>query len=109
MEFDITDPHFNLKSAVEEILHLVIDPELQINIIDLGLVYGLEIDEPKKEIQVTMTLSSKFCPVGDAILQSVKNCIEHHYKEYTAQVNLVWEPVWSYDNISEEGKRLLNA
>lgn len=89
-----------------ETLRLVIDPELYINIIDLGLVYGIDIDPEKKLVNVEMTLSSSYCPMGESIISAVKNCIEGHY-EYSAAVNLVWEPVWSYDNISDEGKRLL--
>ncbi|MES2377873.1 MAG: metal-sulfur cluster assembly factor [Bacteroidota bacterium] len=105
--FDITDPLSFLKEQMMETLRLVIDPELHINIIDLGLVYGVEIDETAKLVKVEMTLSSSYCPMGESIVSAVKNCIEGHYETYTAAVELVWEPVWSYDNISDEGKRLL--
>lgn len=105
--FDITDPLSFIKAEIMEILRLVIDPELHINIVDLGLVYGVAIDADKSEVQVTMTLSSAYCPMGESIVSAVKNCIESHYPTYTADVELVWEPVWSYDNITEEGKRLL--
>lgn len=88
-------------------LRLVIDPELHINIIDLGLVYGIEIDGIQKLAKITMTLSSSYCPMGESIVSAVKNCIESHYAGYTANVDLVWEPVWSYDAITDEGKRLL--
>lgn len=105
--FDITDPLSFLKAKMMETLRLVIDPELHINIIDLGLVYGIAIDETKKLVKVEMTLSSAYCPMGESIVSAVKNCIEGHYEDYAATVDLVWEPVWSYDNISDEGKRLL--
>lgn len=107
INFDITDPLSFLKEQMMNTLRLVIDPELYINIIDLGLVYGLEIDAPKKEVKVKMTLSSSYCPMGESIISAVKNCIGGHYEGYEATVDLVWEPVWSYDNISDEGKRLL--
>ncbi|WP_158223391.1 metal-sulfur cluster assembly factor [Mucilaginibacter sp. MD40] len=90
-----------------ETLRLVMDPELHINIIDLGLVYGIEIEAPKKRVKVEMTLSSSYCPMGESIVSAVKNCIEGHYEGYEATVDLVWEPVWSYDSITDEGKRLL--
>lgn len=90
-----------------ETLRLVIDPELHINIIDLGLVYGISIDAEKGAVLVTMTLSSAYCPMGESIISAVKNCLEGHYTGYTAEVVLVWQPVWSYDSITEDGKRLL--
>ena len=105
--FDITDPLSFLKEQMMETLRLVIDPELHINIIDLGLVYGIEIVDVKKLAKIEMTLSSQYCPMGESIVSAVKNCIEGHYDGYAASVELVWEPVWSYDNISDEGKRLL--
>ncbi len=105
--FDITDPLSFLKEEMMETLRLVIDPELHINIIDLGLVYGIEIADSKKLVKVEMTLSSSYCPMGESIVSAVKNCIEGHYAGYVASVELVWEPVWSYDSITEEGKRLL--
>lgn len=106
--FNITDPISFLKEQMMETLRLVIDPELHINIIDLGLVYGMEIDEAQKLVKVEMTLSSSYCPMGESIVSAVKNCIEGHYACYTASVDLVWEPVWCYDDITEEGKRLLS-
>jgi len=105
--FNITDPLSFLKEQMMETLRLVIDPELHINIIDLGLVYGIAIDAEKKLVNVEMTLSSSYCPMGESIISAVKNCIENHYDGYEAAVDLVWEPVWSYHNISDEGKRLL--
>lgn len=105
--FDITDRLSFMKAEILETLRLVMDPELHINIIDLGLVYGVEIDEPGKQINIEMTLSSSYCPMGESIVSAVKNCIEGHYASFTAKVELVWEPVWSYHSITEEGKKLL--
>ena len=106
-DFDITNPTSFLKEQMMETLRLVTDPELCINIIDLGLVYGIDIDDSKKLVNVKMTLSSSYCPMGESIVSAVKNCIEGHYAGYVANVDLVWDPVWSYDCITEEGKRLL--
>jgi metal-sulfur cluster biosynthetic enzyme len=105
--FDITDHLSFMNVAIMETLRLVIDPELHINIIDLGLVYGVQVDELQKQINIKMTLSSAYCPMGESILSAVKNCLESHYPNFKAQVELVWEPVWSYHSITEEGKRLL--
>ena len=105
--FNIMDKHNFLKMEIMETLRLVIDPELEINIIDMGLVYSVNINDVEEVIQVEMTLSSRSCPMGGTIIRSVENCLEHHYPNFKSAVNLVWEPVWSYDSISEEGKRLL--
>ncbi|HJP63539.1 MAG TPA: metal-sulfur cluster assembly factor [Mucilaginibacter sp.] len=105
--FDITNPISFLKEQIMDTLRLVTDPELHINIVDLGLVYGVKIDWLKKRVNIEMTLSSSYCPMGESIMSAVKKCIEGHYTDYIAEVDLVWEPVWSYDSITDEGKRLL--
>lgn len=107
MNFDITDKSAFMRAGAFETLRDVLDPELHINIIDLGLVYDIKIDDDQKLIGVTMTLSSSYCPVGESILNAVKNCLEKRYQDYVVTAHLVWEPAWSYDNITDEGKRLL--
>ncbi|KAA8484964.1 metal-sulfur cluster biosynthetic enzyme [Arcticibacter tournemirensis] len=107
--FDITNKSSFLNMEVTEALRTVIDPELHINIIDLGLVYDVSVNDSEKQIVVVMTLSSKYCPMGDAILNSVKNCLEHNFPAFSAEVKLTWEPEWSYDNITEEGLRQLKG
>ena len=107
--FDITDPSTFMNLRILEVLRGVIDPELGINIIDMGLVYAVRTDEPAKRILVDMTLSSPYCPMGDSILKAVGNSLEQAFEGYQALVTLVWEPAWSYDRISEEGKKMLGA
>lgn len=105
--FDITGKQPFMKMEIIETLRGVIDPELQINIIDMGLVYSVDINEEKRKIEIEMTLSSPNCPMGASIVGAVENCMEYHFNTYNTVVNLVWEPEWSYERISEEGKRLL--
>lgn len=109
LSFDITDQLSFKKMHVLETLRLVIDPELNINIIDMGLVYGVKIIEPEQLISIQMTLTSSFCPMGESMVTSVKNCLELHFPPYKAEVELVWEPTWSYDNLTEEAKRILSV
>lgn len=109
INFSITDRTSFIKLNVIEALRTIPDPELNINIIDLGLVYNVEVDEDKKVILITMTLSSKHCPVGNAILASAKNCIAQHFEDYIVDVKLTWEPQWNYDRITEEGLRQLRG
>jgi metal-sulfur cluster biosynthetic enzyme len=105
--FDITEKHNFFKMEIWETLRLVIDPELEINIVDMGLVYFVEVNEADKAIEIKMTLSSRNCPMGGTIVAGVQNCLEHHFPHYKPVVDLVWEPAWSYECISDEGKRLL--
>lgn len=99
----------HLESGFTEALKTVIDPELNVNIVDLGLVYALKLDETGRFIVVEMTLSSKFCPMGESILLAVKNCMGRNFPDYTTDVMLVWEPQWSYTCISEEGIKILKG
>ena len=107
IHFDITDPSSFFKLQIIEVLRKVLDPELGINIVDMGLVYAVKIDEGRKQILIDMTLSSAYCPMGDSILRTVGNSLEEAFPGYEALVTLVWEPIWSYDNITEEGRKLL--
>jgi len=106
-DFDINNPDVFLQIEIQEALRTVIDPELHVNIIDLGLVYEIEAQEDQKEISILMTLSSKHCPMSEAILRSVRNCLEANYPAYKIEVNLTWEPEWNYESITEEGLRQL--
>ena len=102
----------NLSNTEQNILNLiktVIDPEVAINIVDLGLIYEVHFQEAEKKIQVIMTLSARGCPVGDTIIHHVKTVVENDYSDYEVQVDLVWEPQWTPNLITDEGKKALNA
>ncbi len=96
------------EAKVLEILKQVPDPEVEVNIVDLGLIYLVNIDEKTKTITVDMTLSTPGCPVGDTIIQHVQTVLEINYPGYDVKVNLVWEPQWTPELISEEGRAQLN-
>ena len=96
------------EAKVLEILKQVPDPEVEVNIVDLGLVYLVDIDDEKKTITVDMTLSTPGCPVGDTIIQHVQTVLEINYPDYDVKVNLVWDPQWTPELISEEGRAQLN-
>ena len=107
IQFDITDQSSFMKLEIIEVLRRVIDPELGINIIDMGLVYAIRVAEER--ILIDMTLSSPYCPMGDSILKAVVNSLDQAFPGFEAVVTLVWEPAWSYDQLTEEGKKLLGA
>jgi metal-sulfur cluster biosynthetic enzyme len=83
-------------------LRTIEDPDLHINIVDLGLIYAIEANE--EGIRVTMTLTSPGCPMGDFLLTAVERAIIAIYPEKKANVALVWDPPWQRDMITEWGK-----
>lgn len=97
----------SVEKEVYNLLKGVIDPELMVNIVDLGLVYGVSIEEEIKSIIITMTLTSPGCPMGDAIQTDVKEIILSNYKDYIININLVWSPPWNQEMISEKGRKAL--
>ncbi len=84
----------------------VIDPELGINIVDLGLVYHAAWSATGIEIALTMT--SRSCPLGEMLMEDVKRALQTRFPDARAiQVELVWSPPWSLDRLTDEGKRQL--
>lgn len=83
-------------------LKTIFDPDLHINIVDLGLIYS--ITATNEEIKVVMTLTSPFCPMADFLLEEVKNKIMLLVSNVNVNVELTWDPAWTKDMITEEGK-----
>lgn len=93
--------------AVWEALKSVFDPEIPVNIVDLGLVYSMEVKEREEgghKVFVQMTLTAPGCGMGPAIAEDAKNHVEAVPGATEAQVDIVWDPAWNQDMISEEGK-----
>ena len=91
------------KDDVLEGLKNVYDPEIGINIVDLGLVYDADISEDS-DVLVTMTLTSLGCPLGPVIMQEVNNALKDLPGIGGTDVKLVWTPPWSPENMSEDAK-----
>lgn len=91
---------------IENILSHVMDPEIEIDIVNLGLIYELDYDG-KKTVDIEMTLSTPACPLGDAIVASVKESIKQKYEDFKVNVKVVYEPQWHAGMITEEGKLML--
>lgn len=85
-------------------LKLVYDPEISLNIWDLGLVYEIKIE--KDTVDIYMTLTSPFCPAVDMIIDDVNSGVNSLGVE--TQTHIVFDPPWSMDKISEEGRLLLD-
>lgn len=94
--------------AVWTALKKVYDPEIPVNIVDLGLVYSMEIKQDPQNsqywVEVNMTLTAPGCGMGPAIAQDAKYKIEQVPGVAEARVEIVWDPPWHQDMISEEGK-----
>ncbi len=84
-------------------LKQVIDPELMVNIVDLGLVYDVDQEEDGK-VKMNMTLTSPACPAGPQIMQQAKNALEQVPGVTGAEIRLVMSPPWSAERMSEEAR-----
>lgn len=94
------------EEKIYDILKTVIDPELGINIIDLGLVYKIEYNEVKG-IDIEVTLSTKACPMGDVIMNNITASIKEYFPNEKLNLLLVWEPKWSTAMVTQEGRDAL--
>ena len=91
---------------IEEAMRDVIDPELGINVVDLGLVYGIAIEADGTAV-IDMTLTSAACPLTDVIEDQTYSCMEGLVK--ASRINWVWMPPWGPDKITPEGREQLRA
>ena len=91
---------------IQEALHNVVDPELGIDVVDLGLVYGIEIDELGRAI-LTMTLTTPACPLTDLIEDECASALVGLVDEF--RIDWTWKPRWSVENITEDGRAQLEA
>lgn len=91
---------------VSKVLMSIIDPEAGVNIVDLGLIYNITIDADRAYVEMTMT--SPACPVGDVLLDDVKDCLRKHFgSQIEVMVDLTFNPPWSPDMMSESAKKEL--
>ena len=95
---------------IEEALRDVVDPELGVNIVDLGLIYDLTID-PAKTLTIDMTLTSAACPLTDMIEDQVAAALMGAGQELVAdyKINWVWLPPWGPEKITDDGREQLRA
>lgn len=93
-----------LRQQIIERLRTIYDPELPLNIYDLGLIYKLEINEEQGKVQIEMTLTSPGCPVAQTFPGTVEYALQQVPGVKTAQVELVWDPPWNQDSLSEMAK-----
>tara|TARA_B100000029_G_scaffold151451_1_gene146560 strand:- start:482 stop:784 length:303 start_codon:yes stop_codon:yes gene_type:complete len=97
----------SLKNKVIEEIKKIYDPEIPVNIYELGLIYKLEVDK-KNKVNIDMTLTSPNCPVAESLPKQVKENIMKIEGVSDVILNLVWEPPWDKSRMSEAAKLELN-
>jgi len=91
---------------VTEAMKDVVDPELGINVVDLGLIYGTEVDDANNAV-IDMTLTSAACPLTDVIEEQMRQALEGVVNDF--RINWVWMPPWGPDKITDDGREMLRA
>jgi metal-sulfur cluster biosynthetic enzyme len=99
---DLTPEQEDILEAMRD----VVDPELGINVVDLGLVYGLDLDADRVAT-IDMTLTSAACPLTDVIEEQAREALEGVVTDF--RINWVWMPPWGPESITDDGRELLRA
>jgi len=97
----------DIKNKVIDKIKKIYDPEIPVNIYELGLIYKIEVDETNK-VNIDMTLTSPNCPVAESLPNQVKEDIMELEEVSDVNLKLVWEPPWDKDKMSEAAKLELN-
>ncbi|MCD7720945.1 MAG: iron-sulfur cluster assembly protein [Prevotellaceae bacterium] len=92
------------EERVVEMLKTVYDPEIPVNVYDLGLIYRIEVSDDCRGLEVDMTLTAPNCPAADFILEDVRQKLEAIEGLERVDVRLVFEPEWNKDMMNEEAK-----
>ena len=101
-----TELEAGLYDQVTEALKDVIDPEIGVNIVDLGLIYGLQKADDDS-LLINMTLTSAGCPLTEVIEEQIGDCLDGIVEAF--RINWVWMPPWGQERITEDGKEQMRA
>lgn len=93
------------EARVVAALYTVVDPEIGINVVDLGLIYGVRVSDHL--VHVTMTMTTPACPLGGLIKARIRDAIRAALPDSAPHVRLVWDPPWSAARVSRRGRELL--
>lgn len=96
-----------LFDQVEEALKDVMDPELGVNIVDLGLIYDLSWDDENSALIISMTLTSAGCPLTDVIEDEISQSLDTIVEQF--RINWVWMPPWGPEKITDDGRDMMRA
>lgn len=99
-----TDEELRITEKAVELLKTVFDPEIPVNVYDLGLIYRIEYDPSDKVLHVDMTLTAPSCPAADFIMEDVRQKLVSIEGPEKVDLRLVFEPEWNNDMMTEEAK-----
>lgn len=97
------DEKFNIEQKVVEMLKTVFDPEIPVNVYDLGLIYKIDVTDDS-DVNIDMTLTAPNCPAADFIIEDIHQKVNSIKEVKSTNVNIVFEPEWTKDMMSEEAK-----
>ena len=89
--------------AIEDSLKQCMDPEVPLNIVEMGLIYGIDVTE-NNDVNIKMTMTTQGCPLHETLVQDATRYVKKVPGVNNVNVDIVWEPAWSMDKMSEEGK-----
>ena len=92
-----------VEEKIVKMLRTVYDPEIPVNVYDLGLIYSIEVDD-EKNVHIELTLTAPNCPAADFIIEDVRMKVESIDDVKSVDIQLVFEPEWDKDMMSEEAK-----
>ena len=93
----------DIEDQVIDVLKTIYDPEIPVNIYDMGLIYEVKVND-ESEVDIIMTLTSPSCPVAESLPSEVEQKVESLWSVKKAAVQIVWEPTWDKEMMSEEAK-----
>ncbi len=97
------------QDQIREAMKQVDDPELGINVVDLGLLYDVRVDEPTGAVHLDMTLTSMGCPLTDQIIADVRKYVEPLDGVTSVEINWVWDPPWGPDKMTDDGRLMMKV
>jgi FeS assembly SUF system protein len=100
---EINEEYFQLDSEIVRVLKEIYDPEIAVNIYDLGLIYEIDTDEDKN-VSIKMTMTAPNCPMAESIVNEVKENIQNIEGVKSVNVKIVFDPQWNRDMMSETAK-----
>ena len=93
----------NIESSIVDVLKTVFDPEIPVNIYDLGMIYNIDVKDDGS-VDIDMTFTAPSCPAADFILEDVRTKVESLEAVKSANINLVFEPAWDQSMMTEEAR-----
>ena len=94
--------------AIEESLKQCMDPEVPLNIVEMGLIYGIDVTE-NNDVNIRMTMTTQGCPLHETLVEDATRFAKKVPGVNSVKVDIVWEPPWSMDKMTEEGKQKLKS